>query len=807
MARSSPENDPLIGQQVGERFTVDQFLGQGGMATVYRAQDAASGQPVAVKLLPREVMENPDFRRRFQREVQSMAELRHPNIVSIHAAGEFQGRPWYAMDLLPYPDLEKLLEGGKVLPREDALVIAMGVASALQKVHEKGLVHRDLKPANVIVRPGPHAILMDFGLVLDSNKTQITATGAMVGTPLYMAPEMARGGQAGPYTDLYQVGLLMYEMLTGRVAQRGKDLLEVARRCLAGDFPRVDELAPDLPPSWVRLVDNLLATEVEDRYADAAEFLEDVQRLRRGQEVERIGPAPGSSPAVMDATIPPDHGGRTAPLPPGPMMGTPDPARSAAVPRTPSMMMSSGAIPQPRDALYTRVGVGVALVVAALLAAWWMTPGDVAPREVALEPGLTGFVVRWQTNDPAPTSVQVRGGQEAAWRTFFPDEDPGPSTAHELRVDGFQQGDALEVRFPLSGGEFTAARELRLPRFNVRDIEIFSIARKARLRFRTSVKAMCTLGLEQAGGRVEELPVETRDRETHEVVLPWGFTSSVVGLELVVETEAGDLVQVDLGEVLAKHADKLAFTGLSLDPVAMAEKVWVEQDDLGARLAKDRSKNPKVGLSDRLQRYLQGREDAQALRQLGRLCPWVLSSPRVSLKTRARVYGSLDRLFHIAWWAQENDAEGEYRNFPRDLGAFYEAPRTRLKGDVQQLPVITETTYFGTVSFEGKAVQAAEHEVVLDRAPDPEAVAEVSVQLLKRMKDQMALKVVVNDRVGVIFYGTRNQLKHHEELFHGLPAGYLREGRNQLRFELVNQVGNLSARQVQVGRAWLRLGS
>ncbi len=208
--------DILRQSKIGGRYSVVEPLGHGGMARVYLARDEVLGRDVAVKLLDERFVRDEEVLERFRREGQSMAALSHPNIVPVFDQGTSEdGSHYMAMEYLPGGSLNDVLEQRRLLPPAAAVEVALQVAEALKEAHENGVVHRDIKPQNVLVTKGGDVKVADFGIALDSNMTALTRGQYVLGTTRYMSPEQAHGEAATPKSDLYSLGVVLYEMLTG----------------------------------------------------------------------------------------------------------------------------------------------------------------------------------------------------------------------------------------------------------------------------------------------------------------------------------------------------------------------------------------------------------------------------------------------------------------------------------------------------------------------------------------------------------------------------------------------------------------
>ena len=256
-------------------------LGRGGMGVIYEAIDTALGRRVALKLMRPELAASDAGRDRFVREARSAAAIRHENVVNVYAVGDDAGTPFLSMELLHGDHLAHLLLQG--MPVADVARVGREVAQGLAAAHALGVVHRDIKPANIwIEEPGGRVRLLDFGLARsgggveallpesDAGEPGLTEVGAMLGTPAYMAPEQLSGGHADARTDLFSLGAVLYQMLTGRLPFRGPTLGELTAEICAGAYQPVAELAPDAPPELVRLIDRLLAADPAARPQTAA---------------------------------------------------------------------------------------------------------------------------------------------------------------------------------------------------------------------------------------------------------------------------------------------------------------------------------------------------------------------------------------------------------------------------------------------------------------------------------------------------------------------------------------------------------
>jgi eukaryotic-like serine/threonine-protein kinase len=268
---------------LGDRYTLVELLGDGGMAEVYLARDNSLDRHVALKVLRERYADDEEFVERFRREALNAAALNHPGIVQVYDRGRTEDGAFYiAMEYVPGGTLkERIKAEGNLAPRE-AADMALRVADALAVAHDRGIVHRDVKPQNVLLADSGEAKVSDFGIARAASSETMTQTNAILGTLAYMSPEQVRGERVGPASDLYSLGVLLYEMLTGNLPYRGDDPIATAMKRLDEEPPHPRETNPAVPEELDALVVRLLAKDPGDRYASAASLSKDLRRLRDG---------------------------------------------------------------------------------------------------------------------------------------------------------------------------------------------------------------------------------------------------------------------------------------------------------------------------------------------------------------------------------------------------------------------------------------------------------------------------------------------------------------------------------------------
>jgi formylglycine-generating enzyme required for sulfatase activity len=350
----------LVGRSLGRYHLVEQ-LGEGGMATVYRAVDTRLERAVAVKVIRTDYGSDPSFLKRFERETKVLAQLNHPHIVHVLDAGDEAGVPYVVMDFVSGGTLRQRMRGP--LPPAEAARLLAPIARALEYAHARGLVHRDVKPANVLLSADGQPQLSDFGIakLLDpsNNQTGLTMTGVGIGTPDYMAPEQGLG-QATPQSDIYSLGVIFYELVTGRRPYEAETPVAVMLKHLNDPLPRPRSLNPDLPEEVEAVILRALARQTEHRYATMADFAQALERLssqpvadaaggrRIGGPVWAVGLgvlALGACALIIGAGLLASRGLGAWPAPTPTILATPQPEVPTSQPAGDSVTADPTAIP------------------------------------------------------------------------------------------------------------------------------------------------------------------------------------------------------------------------------------------------------------------------------------------------------------------------------------------------------------------------------------------------------------------------------------------------------------------------------
>src|ERR687892_93128 len=305
------------GQVVDDRYKLISRLGSGGMADVWLADDQMLDRKVALKFLHERFAQDRQFVERFRREAQSAAGLQHPNVVGVYDRGEHEGRHWIAMEYVQGASLKDLITRG--LSVGEAIEIVRQILAGARFAHERGIIHRDLKPHNVLVDGDGRARVTDFGIAR-AGASEITQTGSVLGTAQYLSPEQAQGLEVTASSDLYSVGVVLYEMLTGKVPFDGESAVAVALKQVS-EVPRPpSELNPAVPRALDAVVLKALAKDPANRFASVDEFAAALDAAEKNPSV-----APFETAVFGAPPVPPPESAEAREAPAVPPEGPPEP--------------------------------------------------------------------------------------------------------------------------------------------------------------------------------------------------------------------------------------------------------------------------------------------------------------------------------------------------------------------------------------------------------------------------------------------------------------------------------------------------
>src|ERR1044072_4326728 len=306
MSPSPSSSSSMIGTVLSGRYRLEAKLGSGGMSTVYLARDETLDRPVAVKVMHREMSEQEDQLQRFRQEARAVAKLSHPNVVAVIDAGEDGGHPYIVFEYVEGETLKQRINRIGALGAQEALAYAIEIARGPTVPHARNMVHRDIKPQNVLIDSEGRAKLTDFGISRQLEQDGMTATGRVLGTTVYVAPEQAMGHPVDQRSDVYSLGVVLYEMLTGQVPFAADSQVGVAMKHVNEELPDVQRRREDLSAAVALVVERGTAKEPGRRYQQVGEMIDD---LSTALEVE-AGPAGvtnGGATRGLGAVAPPER--------------------------------------------------------------------------------------------------------------------------------------------------------------------------------------------------------------------------------------------------------------------------------------------------------------------------------------------------------------------------------------------------------------------------------------------------------------------------------------------------------------------
>jgi tRNA A-37 threonylcarbamoyl transferase component Bud32 len=296
----------VIGTQLRGRYRLEERIGSGGMSTVYRAFDETLERWVAIKVLHQTMEDDPVQLERFRREARTVARLSHPHVVTVIDAGEDDGHPFIVFEYVDGDTLKGLIKRTGPLPVVEAVAYAIEIGRGLMAAHAERLVHRDVKPQNVLIDPDGRAKVTDFGISRSLDADGLTATGRVLGTTDYVAPEQALGEDVTEQSDVYSLGICLFEMLTGSVPFTAESQVGVAMKHVRDPLPDVQALRPEISAALAAVVERATAKERRNRYADAADMVEDLEQALE-IEVARAGTVNGEATTVLRALPGSEH--------------------------------------------------------------------------------------------------------------------------------------------------------------------------------------------------------------------------------------------------------------------------------------------------------------------------------------------------------------------------------------------------------------------------------------------------------------------------------------------------------------------
>jgi serine/threonine-protein kinase len=298
----------MVGEVLADRYELEELVGAGGMSSVFRAHDRLLDRKVALKILHQHYSGDDEYVERFRREARAVAALSHPNIVTVIDRGDHDGRQFIVFEYVEGENLKRLIERRGPAPVATALELGMQIARGLSFAHQQGLIHRDVKPQNVLLNGDGRAKVTDFGIARSLDVQHgMTQTGTVLGTSDYIAPEQAQGQRVDEHTDVYSLGVVLYELLTTEVPFPGENFVAVAMRHINEPPPPIRDKRPDVPPRVEAAIQKAMAKRPEDRFPTMADFCRELEAC--------LNDLQGAGTQVAPALAPPKRHRRVSPWP------------------------------------------------------------------------------------------------------------------------------------------------------------------------------------------------------------------------------------------------------------------------------------------------------------------------------------------------------------------------------------------------------------------------------------------------------------------------------------------------------------
>lgn len=483
-------------------YRIIKKLDAGGMGVVFKACREGSTDEVALKALPPKLAAEPERLARFRREVLACSRLDHPNLIRVLESGFDRGVHFFTMEFFPGLSLKKMVKRDGPFPSERVLGVARQIASACQYYHDKGLVHRDIKPANILLNDDGDVRIIDFGLAKVRDLSTMTRVDQALGTARYMPPEILTGRPVDRRSDIYQVGLVLHDLLTGEPVFTGAEPMVAVRSYVFGGAPLSSLNFKITDPAWAAIVSRCVAVDPALRYDGAGELAADLDRLAAG---EALSPAPRRPP---QPTPPPSPS-----VTPQGFSAVPGRGPEVRRERTARLPASNGRTGPSLLRWLPALVVTCVVVLAAVL----LLTRQARILDIRFEAGIEEAQVHWKTSRPVPSVVEYSRLDDTEFRQV---EVAGETDDHQVTLQGLEPGQRYRVHLVLPGGKRSPqfAFSTRSPVFSAVKVT-FDGAGAATVSFTTDVGLICDLVYRSEGGtsRVAETGGPRRE---HSVVLP-----------------------------------------------------------------------------------------------------------------------------------------------------------------------------------------------------------------------------------------------------------------------------------------------
>ncbi len=659
----------IVGTFVSSRYRVIKLLGAGAMAIVYLATDDRYDRQVALKVLPSD-SPDPDgeLLERFQKEFRASARLDHPNIVKLYGSGQLDdGSLYYTMQYIEGPDLAKYLaENGPMAP-ERALDFVEQMARAFHHFHGSSIVHRDLKPTNIMIAD-ERFVVTDFGLARDLARSQMTKTGTLLGSPLYMSPEQAIGAKVDRRSDIFQLGSIAYEALTGIHPFDGEMLEEVLRNIGRKEHEPITKLRPELNKGWDVLLAHCLAKSPDERYQKAAEIVDDVAALRVGSLTAGCSSARRAKTRQSRKTT------------------AATPIRRLRNRLSDSITM----VLQQRNWLLVTMLTLLAMTLLFMLVYFFSNHGTsgFAAKELVCKPGVANVVVTWKSDKPYISRVRVDN-------RVVENSARGQVTEHRVTVGALEGGKSYKVCVVYPSGETSLSHTIVPEKMNV------EVVKATRSKVGMRIVGNCNVRVAALKLQAPDLPIMTvpvtNNGGVWQANVPY-FPANTEGITLATVSDNGSSDEISLTDFLSTDCRRLRDSLSSFLPQELLDDVVLNMSPDTSRLVLALQRGHELIEEEKRlfkekgakwRPVLQKRFDNSNVQLLElpvrRLAPLLLGTRVLPLRLRSQLYSRLQRIHNFYFASIFCAAKIDYDYNP--YGGDFELSSVPLSGYCDELNI------------------------------------------------------------------------------------------------------------------------
>jgi serine/threonine protein kinase len=759
-----------------KNYKVEARIGAGGMGEVFRAFDKANSRTVAIKILPGDLSSNQEVKTRFLREMEVCSTLKHKNVISLYDYGESEGTLFFVMEYIDGPSIAQHIEKEGQSTPEFALTVTEHILEALHYVHSKDLIHRDLKPANILVEgegENLRAILMDFGLVKNFD-SQLTMTGKVIGTPRYIAPEMLTTGTVDHRSDIFQLGIVLYEMLAGGYAFKGTTRPEVVRNCLTLTPEPVSQINPLVNVDIDNLIFNAIEKDPDCRYSSATEMLVALRACRRGERiVRRKGQRPLPSKAIpfpVDAASPlvnePAIKQKQKPVLP-PVIGGPVKLQPVSFDTDIDIKLKS----EKHGIFFALFSLFLLIPLSLFLIFGGETQYTI--KDMAIAPGLTQVEMSWYSKEPYPSRIQYGRTSSGMALTSLSSE---LTCNHAVTLDSLEENSNYVFNVVFPNGRMSPEYSFRTSSFSIENLQWkYSDGGLLDIGWKTTVPAKSVL-IQNGGGKEKAVPE-----------LDYAVIHRIVSEPVDVMSDITFFIRYTLKDGVSGESKS-----------TLVPSIFKLGSELEARLSRFNKGNAvrrvlnSPGTSSDVSKLVREQPFFASLQEFIPVANTFFASDSVPLSARYNLYVEIADCIALDVVSTGNDPVTAL--FKKALGGVFNFSEVAQMGRGSTMSITLPLPADNIIGVGGSAVSSLSTPI-LYRTDGKSKVCELSA-VLKGMSRQTLLKVTVNkDYVLSIYNLAANDKDVSVTYNHLFPASLMVDGTNVLTFR-TEQVGGAPSKDM-----------